>query len=85
MSCAYAFRASEPRNRSKLLESCARSGQKVSKSGEELAEKTNFVTREEVIRGFILASPRVTRGRNRQPLIDHGIDVAKYAGDWDAE
>jgi catechol 2,3-dioxygenase-like lactoylglutathione lyase family enzyme len=52
---------------------------------EELAESRRLVTREEVIRGFILASPRVTRGRNRQPLIDHGIDVERYRADWDAD
>jgi catechol 2,3-dioxygenase-like lactoylglutathione lyase family enzyme len=44
-----------------------------------------LVGREDVIRGFILASPRVTRGRNRQPLIDHGIDVDAYQADWDAD
>jgi catechol 2,3-dioxygenase-like lactoylglutathione lyase family enzyme len=52
---------------------------------EELAESRRLVTREEVIRGFILASPRVTRSRNRQPLIDHGIDVERYKSDWDAD
>lgn len=52
---------------------------------EELAQAARRVTREDVIRGFILASPRVTRGRNRQPLIDHGIDVDKYQADWDAD
>lgn len=49
---------------------------------EELAERTKFVTREEVIRGFILASPRVTRERNRKPLVEHGVDVDRYAADW---
>jgi catechol 2,3-dioxygenase-like lactoylglutathione lyase family enzyme len=52
---------------------------------EELAAGTNIVTREIVIRGYILASPRVTRFRNRQPLIDHGIDVDRYREDWDAD
>lgn len=52
---------------------------------EELAGSRNLVTREEVIRGFILASPRVTRYRNRQPLIDHGIDVERYREDWEAD
>lgn len=52
---------------------------------EELAGARNLVGREEAIRGFILASPRVTRGRNRQPLIDHGIDVDAYQADWDAD
>jgi len=52
---------------------------------EELARSRNLVTREEVIRGFILASPRVTRPRNRQPLLDHGVDVDRYRDDWDAD
>jgi hypothetical protein len=52
---------------------------------EELAGSRNLVTREEVIRGFILASPRVTRPRNRQPLLDHGVDVDRYRDDWDAD
>lgn len=52
---------------------------------EELAGATNLVTRELVIRGFILASPRVTRPRNRQPLIEHGIDPDRYREDWEAD
>jgi predicted enzyme related to lactoylglutathione lyase len=52
---------------------------------EELAQGKNLVTREEVIRGFILASPRVTRYRNRQPLIDHGVDVDRYREDWESD
>ncbi|MBK6922105.1 MAG: DUF2621 family protein [Deltaproteobacteria bacterium] len=52
---------------------------------EELAARTKLVTREEVIRGFILSSPKVTRGRNRKPLIEHGVDVDRYQADWDAE
>jgi len=58
---------------------------RVSAVTEELAAPTRFVTREEVIRAFILASPKVTRGRNRKPLIDHGVDVDKYQADWDAD
>jgi hypothetical protein len=50
---------------------------------EELAGPTKLVTREEVIRGLILASPRITRERNRKPLVEHGIDVDRYAADWD--
>jgi len=49
------------------------------------AEATRRVSREEVIRAYILASPRVTRGRNRQPLIDHGVDVDRYRDDWEAD
>lgn len=58
---------------------------RVTREAEALAERTRVVTREEVIRGFILASPKVTRGRNRKPLIDQGIDVEKYRADWDAD
>lgn len=58
---------------------------KVVRVAEELAAPTNLVTREEVIRGFILASPRVTRGRNRGPLIDHGVSVDRYQADWEAD
>jgi catechol 2,3-dioxygenase-like lactoylglutathione lyase family enzyme len=57
---------------------------KVVAMSEHLASATRVVTREEVIRGFILASPKVTRGRNRKPLIDHGVDVERYRDDWDA-
>jgi catechol 2,3-dioxygenase-like lactoylglutathione lyase family enzyme len=58
---------------------------RVAAMAEELAARTHVVTREEVIRGFILASPKITRGRNRKPLVDHGIDVDKYQADWDAD
>ncbi len=50
---------------------------------EELAGPRKLVTREEVIRGMILASPKITRERNRRPLIEHGIDVDRYAADWE--
>lgn len=58
---------------------------RVTRVAEDLAEQTRRVSREEVIRAYILASPRVTRGRNRQPLIDHGIDVDRYGADWAAD
>ena len=58
---------------------------RVTRVAEELAAGTRRVGREEVIRGYILASPKVTRGRNRQPLIDHGVDVDRYQADWDAD
>jgi len=58
---------------------------KVVRCAEDLASASRTVTREEVIRGFILASPRVTRGRNRQPLIAHGVDVDLYDEDWKAD
>lgn len=66
-----------------LFRSLAR--RKVVRVAEELAARSRVVTREEVIRGFILASPRITRERNRQPLMDAGIDVGRYQADWDAE
>jgi len=52
---------------------------------EELAACRSVVTREDVIRGFIRASPKVTRGRNRGPLLDAGIDVDRYQADWEAD
>lgn len=55
------------------------------RTAEDLAGARNLVTREEVVRGYIVASPRVTRGRKRQPLIDHGIVVTRYQADWDAD
>lgn len=58
---------------------------RVTSTAEELAQRTRRVGREEVIRGFILASPKVTRGRNRRPLIEHGIDPDKYKDDWEAD
>jgi hypothetical protein len=58
---------------------------RVTREAEALAARTRVVTREEVIRGYILASPKVTRGRNRKPLIEHGVDVDKYKADWDAD
>jgi predicted enzyme related to lactoylglutathione lyase len=51
---------------------------------EELAEDHKYVTREEVIRGFILASPKITRARNRKPLIEAGIDIDLYQTEWDS-
>lgn len=58
---------------------------RVTKEAESLAARTRRVTREEVIRGFILASPRVTRGRNKKPMIELGIDIDRYQADWDAD
>ncbi len=58
---------------------------KVVRCAEGLAASTRRVTREEVIRGFILASPRVTRERNRQPLVMHGVPVENYEADWNAD
>ena len=58
---------------------------RVSKNAEELASARRLVTREDVIRSFILSSAKVTRFRVRQPLIDHGVDVSKYTAEFDAE
>ncbi|MEM9693884.1 MAG: DUF2621 family protein [Myxococcota bacterium] len=56
---------------------------KVATEAERLAEAE--VGREEVIRGFILASPKITRERNRGPLVAEGIDVTQYQDEWEAE
>src|SRR5262249_55555252 len=58
---------------------------KITRVAEELAQKTHRVTPEEVIRGTILASAKVTRGRNRKALLEHGVDIDKYQADWDAD
>ncbi len=58
---------------------------RVSKNAEFLAESTRVVQREQVIRAFILSSAKITRYRNRQPLIDQGIDVSKYEADFAAD
>jgi hypothetical protein len=58
---------------------------RVSKNAEHLAEATRVVQREQVIRSFILSSAKVTRYRNRQPLIDQGIDVSRYESDFESE
>ncbi len=58
---------------------------RVAKNAEFLAESTRVVQREHVIRAFILSSAKITRYRNRQPLIDQGIDVSQYEADFAAE
>jgi catechol 2,3-dioxygenase-like lactoylglutathione lyase family enzyme len=58
---------------------------KVVRTVEGLAAATRRVGREQVIRGYILASPKITRGRNRKPLLDAGVDVDRYQADWDAD
>lgn len=59
---------------------------KVTRVAEELAEETSggHVDREHVIRGFILASAKVTRSRARGPLVAHGIDPESYRADFEA-
>ena len=58
---------------------------RVAKNAEYLASATRSVSTEQVIRSFILSSAKVTRFRVRQPLIDHGIDLERYAADFAAE
>jgi hypothetical protein len=58
---------------------------RVSRNAEGLAAATRIVSREHVIRSFILSSAKVTRYRVRKPLADHGIDPEKYADDFAAE
>jgi hypothetical protein len=58
---------------------------RVTREAEALAARARVVSREEVIRGFILASSKVTRARNRKPMIDRGIDAGKHQADWDAD
>ena len=57
---------------------------KVTRVTESLADPRQSVGTEDVIRGFILASPRITRERNRKPLLEAGVDVARYQAEWDA-
>jgi len=57
---------------------------KVTRVTESLAGPQHSVGTEDVIRGFILASPRITRERNRKPLLEAGIDVCRYQAEWDA-
>jgi catechol 2,3-dioxygenase-like lactoylglutathione lyase family enzyme len=57
---------------------------KVARTTEDLAGASNLVTREHVIRGYILASAKITRYRLRQPLVDHGINPAHYAAEFEA-
>jgi hypothetical protein len=58
---------------------------RVAKNAELLAAATRVVSRENVIRSFILSSAKVTRSRVRQPLIDHGVNLDDYAVDFAAE
>lgn len=55
---------------------------RVAKNAEHLAESSRVVTREQVIRAFILSSAKVTRHRVKKPLLDHGIDLEPYAADF---
>jgi catechol 2,3-dioxygenase-like lactoylglutathione lyase family enzyme len=57
---------------------------KVTKNAEYLARDTNVVTKEHVVRAYILSSAKITRYRTRQPLIDHGYDPERYREDFEA-
>jgi len=50
---------------------------------EELAEKTNLVTTDEVVRGYILSNARITRSRLVKPLKEHGFDPADFRAEFD--
>lgn len=50
---------------------------------EQVAGKTNRVTRDEVVRGYILSNARITRSRLIKPLKDHGFDPADYQAEFD--
>lgn len=50
---------------------------------EELAAKTNLVTPDEVVRGYILSNARITRSRLVKPLKEHGFDPADYKAEFD--
>lgn len=58
---------------------------RVVKNAEILAESTRLVTKQEVIRSFILSSAKVTRYRVRKPLEDHGVDLGQYAVEFAAD
>lgn len=56
---------------------------KVVREAEALAEG-RMVNREDVIRGYIRASAKVTRGRVKKPLLAHGIDPEHYQADFES-
>lgn len=55
---------------------------KVVREAEELATGRD-VGREEVIRAYIRANSKITRGRVRKPLLAHGIDPEQYRADFE--
>lgn len=58
---------------------------KVTRVVEEIAGNDRAaVTREHVIRGYILASAKITRYRLVEPLRAHGIDPNRYKAEFDA-
>ena len=59
---------------------------KITRVVEQLAnEENSAVNREHVIRGFITSTAKVTRSRQKQPLIDEGINPDDYKEDFDYE
>jgi predicted enzyme related to lactoylglutathione lyase len=58
---------------------------KVVREAEALAKSTNLVTKDAVVRGYILASARVTRSRAIEPLRAHGYDPDDYRAEFEAE
>lgn len=55
---------------------------KVVREAEELATGRD-VGRDDVIRAYIRSNAKITRGRVRAPLIDHGVDLDQYRADFD--
>jgi predicted enzyme related to lactoylglutathione lyase len=55
---------------------------KVVREAEDLAEGRD-VGREDVIRAYIRASAKITRGRVKKPLLAHGIDPDHYRADFE--
>lgn len=58
---------------------------KVVRTAEWLAQTTRVVTRDEVVRGFILANAKITRFRAREPLLKKGIDPDDYRDEFEAD
>jgi len=56
---------------------------KVARNAEYLAEGRP-VTRDDVVRAFIVSNAKITRDRVRQPLIDHGFDPADYPEEFES-
>lgn len=57
---------------------------KVVRVAEEL-RGAGVVTPADVVRAYILASPKVTRHRVREPLLRHGFDLEAFRAEFDAE
>jgi len=57
---------------------------KVARNAEYLADGKHPVTRDDVVRAFIISNARITRDRVRQPLIDHGYDPGDYPEEFES-